>query len=876
MANKTIRKSLAIASGLALASAALVAAPANAAITKLELSPALGTGTQTVLGATFNLKLLHVGGTTDAVEYYVTGATAANITAKDGAGITSLTAIPTISNDITETAVSNAALTANINGAAVETGKYDVLSISLDATEITTTTTITVTPFIDSVIANNTIDADEVKGNTLSITFNAASGVNATSVVTAPALGTKAVSAVVTLDSSINMVDTVGALSQVVFKKNGADAKTDSSAPYSIADGGYEVSGTFTANAADGDVVSAQAFMIGDTSVGEAVALSTDLVAGTVATFTDVTENKGTSFLASAVAGGVTTADALRAGSGTFEVVYTVDSTTAGSVAGIPVVFEIDETSDASFGGATITAGGKSLTDATVSAVDKIEVTVLTDATGAATLPISYSSLDNTETFDVSATAAGATAVKGGTDVKYTAVNSFATVVVSDVDGGNATAATFQVVKGSTASLNYYVRDQFGQVPTGTFRAKATITGAAADVNKTFAFSSGTGTLTWTDASDAADATSAISALTLEKLNTAGTAYADVTTDTAASVDVDIIAAATTPSRVTATNSVSAGTAKTILKKDYVVGDERWEQTSKAFLADGDVTSNITGVVYSATGGAVAGAQVTITAPGVLLTNHAETVYSLGSITVETNPSGAYSVGYASNTVGTKTFTVTSGSGSATTSTVFNGVAETEVAAITISVPASAKPGSTVTAIATVTDQFGNPVAVDDSTDSEPQVAFTYSGPGLVVGTTPVASDANGQMKISVLLGSNDSGVGTFTATHDADNDGLLTEPDVNNLAVTATVTVSEDAGVVKKVNAGSFKGYVAVYARGYEGQRLSAKIGKDWVIVDPIVNNQEDGTLFRVTDFTGAGVDIAVRIYIDRVLIDTINLTTK
>ena len=77
------------------------------------------------------------------------------------------------------------------------------------------------------------------------------------------------------------------------------------------------------------------------------------------------------------------------------------------------------------------------------------------------------------------------------------------------------------------------------------------------------------------------------------------------------------------------------------------------------------------------------------------------------------------------------------------------------------------------------------------------------------------------------------------------------------------------------KVNAGSFKGYVAVYARGYEGQRLSAKIGNDWVIVDPIVNNESD-TLFRVTDFTGAGVDIAVRIYIDRVLIDTINLTTK
>jgi surface protein len=73
------------------------------------------------------------------------------------------------------------------------------------------------------------------------------------------------------------------------------------------------------------------------------------------------------------------------------------------------------------------------------------------------------------------------------------------------------------------------------------------------------------------------------------------------------------------------------------------------------------------------------------------------------------------------------------------------------------------------------------------------------------------------------------------------------------------------------KVNAGSFKGYVAVYAKGHEGKRLSAKIGKDWVIVPELASNFE-----RITDFTGAGVDIAVRIYIDRVLIETINLTTK
>jgi len=74
-----------------------------------------------------------------------------------------------------------------------------------------------------------------------------------------------------------------------------------------------------------------------------------------------------------------------------------------------------------------------------------------------------------------------------------------------------------------------------------------------------------------------------------------------------------------------------------------------------------------------------------------------------------------------------------------------------------------------------------------------------------------------------------------------------------------------------QKVNAGSFKGYVAVYAKGYAGQRLSAKIGNDWVIVSSLASRFE-----RITDFTGKGYQIRVRIYIDRKLEATINLTTK
>ena len=87
-------------------------------------------------------------------------------------------------------------------------------------------------------------------------------------------------------------------------------------------------------------------------------------------------------------------------------------------------------------------------------------------------------------------------------------------------------------------------------------------------------------------------------------------------------------------------------------------------------------------------------------------------------------------------------------------------------------------------------------------------------------------------------------------------------------VVINATGTVGSDD---QKVNAVSFKVYVAISAKGYAGKRMSAKVGNDWVVVPVLASNFE-----RVVEFTGAGYTVAVRIYIDRVLIDTITVTTK
>jgi len=177
----------------------------------------------------------------------------------------------------------------------------------------------------------------------------------------------------------------------------------------------------------------------------------------------------------------------------------------------------------------------------------------------------------------------------------------------------------------------------------------------------------------------------------------------------------------------------------------------------------------------------------------------------------------------------------------------------------------------------TVVDANGNPVnttaagssAGDSGTAS---IVVTYAGSaGIPVGSMPTETDADGKFQVSVLTSAADSGTFTLTAVYNPQGAATAAADKVSSVQSITVGAGSASSSSDQKVNAGSFKGYVAVYAKGYEGQRMSAKIGNDWVVVESLASNFE-----RVVDFTGAGYTIAVRIYIDRVLVDTITVTTK
>jgi hypothetical protein len=85
---------------------------------------------------------------------------------------------------------------------------------------------------------------------------------------------------------------------------------------------------------------------------------------------------------------------------------------------------------------------------------------------------------------------------------------------------------------------------------------------------------------------------------------------------------------------------------------------------------------------------------------------------------------------------------------------------------------------------------------------------------------------------------------------------------------------VESEAG--PKLTVGSFKGYVAVYTKGYEGAKLSAKIAGKWLVVEELKESWKTFNYSRTVRFTGAGYSIKVHLYINGEFVRTEDLTTK
>jgi hypothetical protein len=846
MAKFMTKRSLSVAAAGSLAFASLVAAPAAHAVDPITTVPEAGTVYAVTDATDFNLKAqitnAALNGGAEVLKWRIVdadgGLTNAGIDLGDGLGGAANGVLEAVDDTLGVFADGVAVVASTVNAA----GGSSVLI--LDPADGTDPFSVTVQAWMDFDL-DGTIDtaagSEEVAGPVRTVTFYDDDDVTYVTSFTQPALGDANLVATVASSPAVN-TEQSGAVT-VGFATIAAGVYTTVAAP-TVVNG----AGAFTVGVALADGKYTQAF--GGNGVTAANYVAVAIQGGAEAgaeVFRTVAAGDADAIGAISL---VDTADTegtdVRLGASSITAQVKVTDGGA-ALAGATVTWELNDA--ANFGADTVvTAGGKTLKDGG----DAVSVTSVTGADGVATLPISIAGQ----------TAAAAAFIT--IDAKVDAVApaaQFAVAIVAEADAsindlnilGKRGAAINQIATGSSANVSVVVLDNLGEGLSGSgWRVKLDngLAGANLVTKHAGLNSNGVATFSLTDTSNGVEVWTA----TVQKFDS----NAAVWNDTARTLVVTpSLGASITGANITSINDENV----TINKAALSAADERLGQDGPTVNS---ASSEITGTVTTSTG-AVGYTTVTISAPGVLFevetTQAGVNYYAFDSVTVMTTAAGVYGgVKALSNTAGAVTVKVTSGTASEDVVLTFNGVAAGEAASMTVDVT-GAEPGKTMTVSGLVKDAFGN--AVDNVAGD---IDITYDGPGFVVGDLPTQTDANGAFSFKVLLGSNDTVSGSVKVVLDADSDNAANDDD--------DITVTKDlapAAADTKVNAGSFKGYVAIYAKGYEGKRLSAKVGKDWVVVASLASNFE-----RVVEYTGAGYTINVPIYIDRVLVDTITVTTK
>jgi hypothetical protein len=589
----------------------------------------------------------------------------------------------------------------------------------------------------------------------------------------------------------------------------------------------------------------------------------------------------------------------LRAGSSA--VTYTAQTKTADAVnstANSIQVLAVVETGAYMATGSSVTVSGatSSLTAANTSLIvsgftnskGQYDVTVTSSAVASESYTITFYVLD------------------GATDT-WTKVNLTATTVdavyVATYETGTATTLTADssVLSGATVSAGFTVTDQFG---VGTnMRGTKSVSVELKSANATSLDK---------DATVAADGT-----VSFEFANYVTSGSADVvsaSTYTGTSSAPTVLGGALTktvslynPAAASAVQ-VPANLVTNVTYGDFLVDGSK-ATTALPAPAAGDLLL-LTGTIVDANGAGVPAGVVTIAAAGFQFQQVGSTKYYNDKITVSASAAGVYNVNMWTHVADATGVSVTSttADGKTATTTVKSYLPATGVTGnnlvFSVAMPANVVKNTTYAVVASLTDKWGNPVQTAAKVAGGVSTnAVSIQGVGSVqINSVDTATTKNfgkdGTTTVFLRSVKDIAGPGSVTvslavATYSATSAATATDLTIGEIATDVLTTVwdetvfanSIDASVevldsaadivtTQKVNAGSFKGYVALYALGYEGQRMSAKVGNDWVIVPAIPAATND--LFRAVEFVGAGVEISVRLYIDRELVATIPLLTK
>jgi hypothetical protein len=758
MAKNMTRKGLAFGAGVALVASGFTSAPAFAA-GELQAVPDTGTLYAVSHTSLFYLSTSVTAGNSSAELQYlkyniITGGgfdvNAGNGSDKDAA----------VADTVTEPAV-DALVTSGVYAATYTAGDVkNVLELeiedssSADFASNADDKTITVQPWVDK-DGDNVVDAGEWQLAPITIKWIDRDNISLTTVLTQPVLGDTTVTAKVT-SSNINLAQSAGTI-EVDFTEFDATtpgAETDTTGVYSSTDDNltFTTAGSASASASKvpGFIVSGSATTVVKATSYTATAQVSSANVGNTSTRT-VSSTTVSTVGVSADASATNTAsasNAIKVSMAATSLTIYAEVLTSGS-AGIKdktVTFTVAENAANSLAsGASVTVGSGSLTNTNAGTVQSKTVTAVTDVDGLASVTISFTGMVKNNALSINASVDG----RSGTAQVATWYEAEADSVHNlNVVG---TSQEMVVAKSADFALNYVLLDQWGAILPA---AGHTVTVTDGTNSLSAAFVSGKATVSWPGY-----------ATTTTKTMTASVfkSNVDTTKSTTTELTVNTPAAA---ARVSISGSfgtdVTPGTTDSLLNtKVFSVGDVR-NGVAAPVVENG---ISVTGTVTDANGNATI-SSVTLSGADLLFAVDSK-VYASGSVTVQTDASGAYAVTVYSNKAGKKTLTATAGAATKTQDIYFRAAAVSAGTTLTLDVPETAAPGSTVIVKGSLVDRFGNPVAATSSQN----FAVSWTGKGFV-SDLPTSVKADGTFSFFVLLGATDSGTSTVTATYDRDGSG--------------------------------------------------------------------------------------------------------
>jgi hypothetical protein len=838
MSKNLTRKGLALGAVVALGTTLFAGAPAQAA--SVLFAPTTGTGNTLVAGETFSLtaslssdlpsgnsgqlkfKVVNTNGVkvpaislaVGANTYVTTGGTNAVNYATSG----STDAIDASSNNWITTAP--AAGDAKVFGAGNATSHAseagNPTSISITSTK-DTTDSFTVTAFLDA-NNNGAIDAGELSA-VQPVNFVKIANAGATVSFTGPSTSATSLSATVSFGADVN----VGQLSINKYKLNFGKYLTT---------GEIKANGTVSTDTLDASTAVAVAKNTALTGFKLAATYSATITASTYGAqlWSNATDGStfvaiGTEVLAAAGSAQATVVTALGAAvtdnstaatvrSGTVSAAFTQtikketsvdDSTIVAVGAGVPVTYTISSAPTLALDSAsvadTMTVNGVALT--TSASQYPVTGTVLTDAAGKISIPVvTRAGIAGTAVTISTVPTNAASNLSSSATLTWTAADR---VAAYDVSIGNT---IHTVVKGGTFSASYALTDSFHALVTGdAYRVRFTELGAgtATTSNTVYAsFVNGIATVSVADNSTAAGTNSA--SITVEKnVNgqwLSGSALTAVSShDSALQSVVDVsfrvLAVAPVATAVTAVASVATASIDTADTFATVNQGTAYNSTVPSLTdSTGNIKRTITGTVTDVNGVGIAGASVTISAPGVQFVAGASApkVYSIGTITVVADAIGGYTVDVYSHVAGAVVYTVTSGAATKTVKITYTSVSGYSTASsMTVAGPTTSQASRAAAFTATVVDKLGNVVG-------GVALKATLTGVGSFAGATSadgslaITTSSTGVATVTVLFGANDLG---DTVVSFADATGQTTPI----AAVAKTVTVGATDAQVDIVN---------------------------------------------------------------------------